>query len=118
MCDARTSFSANTHGKIPSSCQVSYCTRSGHGTRLIPEDTIQSAHFVHTDNFVQITGRLDQTKINVKKGDSGGEMDAHGADDKSNPIGAVVLGANKDGNLIQFPEWTSFLGSDLVGRQL
>ena len=94
--------------------QVSYCTRSGHGTRLIPQDTIQSAHFVHTDKFVQVTGRLDQTQINVKKGDSGGEMDAHGEDNKSNPIGGIVLGSDKDGSLIQFPEWTSFLGSDMV----
>lgn len=69
---------------------------------------------MHTDNFVQITGRLEQTRINIKKGDSGGEMDAHGEDDKSNPIGALVLGAAKDGSLIQFPEWTSFMGSDMV----
>ena len=94
--------------------QVSYCTQSGHGARLIPRDTIKSAHFVHTDNFVQITGRMDQTKINIKKGDSGGEMDAHGADDKSNPIGALVLGADREGRLTQFPEWTSFLGNDMV----
>lgn len=59
---------------------------------------------------------MDQTKINIKKGDSGGEMDARGADGKSNPIGALVLGADKDGSLIQFPEWTSFLGSDMVSE--
>lgn len=41
-------------------------------------------------------------------------MDAHGADNKSNPIGGIVLGADKEGSLIQFPEWTSFLGNDMV----
>jgi hypothetical protein len=82
----------------------------------MPPDTIRSAHFVHTDNFVQVTGKFDQTKINIKKGDSGGELDAHGADGKSNPIGAIVVGTGKDGNLIQFPEWTSFLGNDMVSR--
>ena len=31
--------------------------KSGYGTRLIPDGTIQGAHFVQTPDYVQITGK-------------------------------------------------------------
>ena len=76
-------------------------TQSGYGTRLIPDGTIQGAHFVQTPDYVQVTGTGlplpggvvcqcsilcsvlgigDLTKINVPAGDAGGELDPHGAD--------------------------------------
>jgi hypothetical protein len=37
-------------------------------------------HFVKTHDYVQITGVGDFTKINVLKGDAGGELDNRGSD--------------------------------------
>lgn len=64
---------------------VSYCTKSGRGTRLIPEGTITGASFVYAPHYVQVTGHGDFTKINVTPGDAGGELDPHGADGTGNP---------------------------------
>lgn len=62
--------------------EVAYCTKSGRGTRLIPEGTLHGVHFVKTPDYVQVTGVGDFTKINVPKGDSGGELDDRGANGK------------------------------------
>jgi hypothetical protein len=64
---------------------VAYCTKSGRGTRTIPNGTLQGVHFVRTPEYVQITGVGDFTKINIPAGDSGGELDNKGADGKGNP---------------------------------
>jgi hypothetical protein len=37
-------------------------------------------HFVKTPDYVQVTGVGDFTKINILKGDAGGELDNRGAD--------------------------------------
>lgn len=55
--------------------EVSYCTKAGRGTRLIPEGTVQGVHFVKTPSYVQITGTGDFTKIGITAGDEGGELD-------------------------------------------
>ena len=60
--------------------EVAWCTQSGHGTRVIPDGTITGAHFVQTPDYVQVTGVGDLTKVNIPKGDEGGELDPHGAD--------------------------------------
>jgi len=54
---------------------VSYCTKAGRGTRVIPEGTILGAHFVKTKSYVQVTGTGDFTKIGITPGDEGGELD-------------------------------------------
>lgn len=59
---------------------VAWCTKPGHGTRLIPANTLQGVQFIKTPDYVQIAGFIDQTKINILEGDFGGEMDPHGAD--------------------------------------
>ena len=64
---------------------VSYCTKSGRGARTIPNGTLKGVHFVKTAEYVQITGVGDFTKMNIPKGDSGGELDNRGADGKGNP---------------------------------
>ncbi|KAL8283818.1 hypothetical protein RQP46_005250 [Phenoliferia psychrophenolica] len=58
--------------------EVSWCTKAGHGARLIPEGAITGAHVVTTPHYIQITGVGDLTKINVARGDAGGELDPHG----------------------------------------
>jgi hypothetical protein len=59
---------------------VAWCTKPGHGTRLIPADALQGVQFMKTPDYVQVVGFVDQTKINILEGDWGGEMDPHGAD--------------------------------------
>jgi hypothetical protein len=49
--------------------EVSWCTKSGRGTRVMPQGTLKGVHFVKTPDYVQVTGVGDFTKINVKKGD-------------------------------------------------
>lgn len=89
--------------------EVSWCMKSGYGTRLIPQGTIQGAHFVKTSAYVQVTGTGDLTKINVPKGDMGGELDPHGADGNGNPIGGLVFSNAFGQKYKQIHEWMSFM---------
>ncbi|KAI0783795.1 hypothetical protein C8Q75DRAFT_422326 [Abortiporus biennis] len=91
--------------------EVAWCIKPGYGTRLIPNGTIQGAHFVQTPDFVQITGIGDLTKINIPSGDTGGELDPHGADGNGNPIGGLVFSNAFTGNgqFAQMHEWTNFM---------
>ncbi|KAI5478702.1 hypothetical protein MNV49_004729 [Pseudohyphozyma bogoriensis] len=84
--------------------EVAWCTQDGHGTRTMPAGTIQSAHYLVTPHYTQVTGTGDFTKINILAGDSGGELDPHGADGNGNPIGALVYN-----NGVAIQEWTSFI---------
>jgi len=59
---------------------IAWCTKPGHGTRLIPEGALTGVQYMKTPDYVQVVGFIDQTKINMLKGDYGGEMDPHGAD--------------------------------------
>lgn len=88
--------------------EVAWCTRSGRGTRTIPNGALQGVHFVKTPDYVQVTGVGDFTKINIPSGDAGGELDPHGADGNGNPVGGLVYG-NSFGNALQYHEWTSFI---------
>ncbi|KAH7335558.1 hypothetical protein B0J17DRAFT_670622 [Rhizoctonia solani] len=89
---------------------VSWCVKQGYGTRLIPDGTIKGAHFVQTPDYVQVTGWGDFTKMNVPKGDAGGELDPHGADGLGNPHGGLVFGSTF-GKLQQYHEWTNFMSA-------
>ncbi|KAJ7765851.1 carbohydrate-binding module family 13 protein [Mycena maculata] len=88
--------------------EVAWCTKQSRGTRTIPNGTLKGVHFVKTPDYVQVTGVGDFTKINVPKGDAGGELDPHGADGNGNPIGGLVYG-NSFGTGLQYHEWTSFI---------
>jgi len=90
------------------SVAIAYCTKSGRGSRLIPDGTLQGVHFVKTPEYVQITGVGDFTKVNIPSGDSGGEIDNRGADGRGNPIGGLVYG-DAFGAGLQYHEWTSFI---------
>jgi len=92
---------------------VSWCTKPGRGTRLIPPGALKSVHFVQTPDYIQITGTGDFTKLNIQAGDAGGELDPHGPDGFGNPHGGLVFsnvwnnGTNDLGE--QIHEWTSFM---------
>ena len=59
---------------------VAWCSKPGHGTRLIPAGALTGVQFLKTPDYIQIVGFIDQTKVNIAGGDYGGEMDPHGAD--------------------------------------
>ncbi|KAL7412552.1 hypothetical protein BDY24DRAFT_363153 [Mrakia frigida] len=90
---------------------VAYCTKHRNGARLIPDGTIYSAHFIKTPLYVQIQGFFDGTKINIPYGDSGGELDPHGAENLGNPIGGNVT-SNVSGADVFYEEWMSFMSYD------
>lgn len=95
---------------------VSYCLKSGYGTRLFPPGTITGAHWVKTPKFVQITGVGDLTKLGIPDGDSGGELDPHGADGFGNPRGSLVFSSafSEDGKTMQqIHEWTQFISYEM-----
>lgn len=101
---------ADTEGE-----EVAWCTKPGRGTRLIPAGALHGIQFIKTPDYVQIVGFIDQTKINIKAGDYGGELDPHGADLRGNPMGGLFYSNAFSGdknNFQQVVEWTNFMGGD------
>lgn len=90
---------------------VAWCTKPGHGTRLIPEGALKGVQWIKTPGYVQVAGFFDQTAINIIEGDYGGEMDPHGADLRGNPIGGLVYTNQFGGEgYQQAPQWHNFVG--------
>lgn len=84
---------------------VSYCTKSGRGTRLIPSGTLKSVHFVKTPHYVQVSGTGAFEKMFVSDAGGGGELDPHGPDDLGNPRGGLVFSNSFGKGLMQVHEW-------------
>jgi len=96
---------------------VAYCSKPGHGTRIMPPGTLTAVQFIKAPGYIQVTGLFNQTGIGLKPGDSGGELDPHGADKAGNPLGGLVFSNNlptaKNNNTItQVKNWSNFVGSD------
>jgi len=104
---------ADTEGQ-----EVAWCTKSGHGTRVIPEGALQAVQYLRTPDYIQITGYFDQTQLNMAAGDYGGELDPHGADLRGNPLGGLMYSNvypanNTDNNTYtQIIDWTNFMGGN------
>ena len=99
---------ANTEGEM-----VAWCTKPGRGTRLIPRDALQGVQFMRTPAYAQVVGFIDQSKINIKSDDYGGEMDPHGADLRGNPMGGLIYSNAFGGNgFTQVIEWHNFMGGN------
>ena len=64
---------------------VAYCTKPGHGTRIMPEGAITGMQLLFDGEAYMMTGLIDQTKINIQAGDFGGELDSGGQDGVSAP---------------------------------
>ncbi|KAH6899344.1 manno protein [Coprinopsis sp. MPI-PUGE-AT-0042] len=77
---------ANTEGEM-----VAWCTKPGHGSRLIPEGALQGVQFIQTPDYISLVGFVDQRLINIQSDDYGGEMDPHGADLRGNPMGGIMF---------------------------
>ncbi|UZJ52291.1 hypothetical protein CBS101457_001611 [Exobasidium rhododendri] len=94
---------------------VSYCTKQGYGTRVMPQGTIKGAHFIKSLDFLQVTGFGDFTKVLITAGDQGGELDPHGATGAGNPPGGLVFSRNvqgQEGQWVQLKEWSNFMSAD------
>lgn len=74
--------------------------------------SLTPAQLIKTPLYVQIYGFWDGTKMNLVAGDSGGELDPHGAENKGNPVGGNVTTNIATGNDVFYEEWMSFV-SDL-----
>ena len=66
---------ADTEGE-----EVAWCTKKGHGTRIVPQGTILGAQVLKNNDYWMITGLVDQTRLNIQAGDYGGELDSGGQD--------------------------------------
>ncbi|SAM82395.1 uncharacterized protein UBRO_04603 [Ustilago bromivora] len=91
---------------------VSYCLKSGYGTRLITNSAIQGVQFLKTPNLLQVTGVGNFTGLNIQRGDAGGELDPHDADGTGNPKGGLVYSNNvpgSEGKWTQIKEWNNFM---------
>jgi len=105
------SLIADTEGE-----EVAWCTKPGRGTRLIPQGALTGVQFMRTPDYIQVVGFVKQALIDIKDGDSGGELDPHGADLRGNPLGGLVYSngfPSNNGNNNTFQqviEWHNFMG--------
>ena len=67
---------ADTEGE-----EVAWCTKKGHGTRIMEEGTITGAQLLKTDQYWMITGLVNQSLLNIQSDDFGGELDSGGQDE-------------------------------------
>lgn len=58
---------ANTEGEL-----VAWCTKPGRGTRIIPSGALTGVQFMQTPDYLQVTGHINQSLINILAGDTGG----------------------------------------------
>ncbi|KAE9398361.1 hypothetical protein BT96DRAFT_36519 [Gymnopus androsaceus JB14] len=109
---------ANTSIGDSEGVEVAWCTKKGHGTRLIPDGALQGVQLVQSPGYVQIAGFIDQTLLNIQDGDYGGELDSGGQDGRGNPIGGLVYtnafpSNNGDNSTYQQGRhWTFFVGGN------
>ena len=55
---------------------VAFCTQGAkHGARQIPDGALSGVQFIKTKSYVAVMGTIKQELLNVKAGDSGGELD-------------------------------------------
>ncbi|WWD19512.1 hypothetical protein CI109_103973 [Kwoniella shandongensis] len=66
---------------------VSWCTKDSHGTRLMPDGTLNGVTYVKAPNWVQVSGTGHFTNINVQSGDAGGQFDS----DQHKPDGGQMF---------------------------
>lgn len=98
--------------------EVAWCTKPGHGTRLIPDGALRGVQVLKTPDYIQIAGFIDQSQINMTPEDYGGELDPHGADLRGNPLGGLMYsnafsGSNGNNDSYQqIIDWTNFMGAN------
>ncbi|KZV83514.1 hypothetical protein EXIGLDRAFT_728241 [Exidia glandulosa HHB12029] len=94
---------------------VAWCTQD-HGARMIPAGALTGVQFIKTPSYVEVTGHIKQTFVNVPDGDFGGELDSGGQDTRGNPIGGLVYSNNlpaSSGTYTQSRVWHEFIGGNI-----
>ncbi|GAA5970907.1 hypothetical protein JCM11641_004503 [Rhodosporidiobolus odoratus] len=101
---------------------VAYCTNDKFGARVISAGAITGLQVMHTSAYIQWTGHIDMTALNLMADDSGGELDPHGADLAGNPLGGLVyssgLPSGDNQTEMQAVEWNNFVGSGVFCLKL
>ena len=95
--------------------EVAWCTKPGHGSRLIPAGALKGVQFMKTPDYVQVVGFIDQRFINLSPDDYGGELDPHGADFRGNPLGGLFYStawSSDKSTYEQVIEWNNFMGGN------
>ncbi|KAJ7609507.1 hypothetical protein FB45DRAFT_944594 [Roridomyces roridus] len=96
---------------------VAWCSKAGHGTRIIPAGAVTGLQFVQTQSYIQVAGTINQALLNVG-GTDGGELDSGGQDGEGNPMGGLVYSnsfpsSNGDNNTFaQVQRWSFFIGNN------
>lgn len=88
--------------------EVAWCVQPRNNARVIPDGTFHAVHFVKTPLYWQVQGWGDFTKLNIKAGDQGGELDPHGATGLGNPVGGNVT-TNATGADVNYEEWMNYM---------
>lgn len=88
--------------------EVAWCVQPRNNARVIPDGTFHAVHFVKTPLYWQVHGWGDFTKLNIKAGDMGGELDPHGATGLGNPVGGNVT-TNATGADVNYEEWMNYM---------
>ncbi|KAF7305335.1 hypothetical protein HMN09_00785400 [Mycena chlorophos] len=89
--------------------EVAWCTKPRNNARLIPDGTITGVSFLKNDFYVQVFGYGDFTKLNIRHGDEGGELDPHGATGAGNPVGGNITTNIVDGLDEPLAEWMLYV---------
>ncbi|KAJ7049625.1 hypothetical protein C8F01DRAFT_1001770 [Mycena amicta] len=95
---------ADTEGE-----EVAWCVKPRNNARVIPDGVITGVSFLRTPFYVQVLGTGDFTKLNIKGGDEGGELDPHGATGAGNPVGGNVTTTVADGTDEEIAEWMQYI---------
>jgi len=109
---------ANTTIGDSEGVEVAWCTKKGHGTRLIPEGALQGVQLIQSPGYIQIAGFINQELLNIQIGDYGGELDSGGQDGRGNPIGGLMYSnafASNNGDNSTYQQsnhWTFFMGGN------
>ncbi|KAJ6507505.1 hypothetical protein DFH09DRAFT_1289050 [Mycena vulgaris] len=104
---------ADTEGDV-----VAWCSKKGHGTRIIPAGAITGLQYIQTPSYIQVAGTLNQAMLNIA-GEFGGELDSGGQDGEGNPMGGLVYSnsfPSNNGNNASFQQaqhWSFFIGANM-----
>ena len=59
---------------------MAYCTKPGHGTRIMPPGTLTAVQVLRAPSYILFTGHMNQVNLDLQPNDEGGELDPFGAD--------------------------------------
>lgn len=76
---------------------------------------MSAVQFVKTPLYIQLYAVGDFTNLNMAPGDSGGELDPHGATNRGNPVGGNVTSNIVDGHTdVWYEEWMNYISSNEI----